>query len=156
MSECSEPKNDNSSMPLNPRVFLSRFQHITEKIFEKMDIKTLRNCRQVSTTWQEFIDNHNIIWKNETGTKAFQRSCQFYHTKLAGILIKNSKRFNIKISSTPVLSGFDPMVFSGRYQHIKEKIFEKISINSLKNCRKVSTLWQEFIDDQNIGYPMEK
>ena len=95
MSECSKPKNDNSSMHLNPRVFLSRFQHITEKIFEKMDIKTLRNCRQVSTIWQEYIDNQNILWKNKTGTKAFKLACSNGHTKLAGILIQNYKRFNI-------------------------------------------------------------
>ena len=68
MPAISEPQNDIFSMLLNPMVFNARFLHITEKIFKKMDIKTLKNCRQVSKSWQEFIDNQNILWKNKTGT----------------------------------------------------------------------------------------
>ena len=117
MPAFSKPQKDISLTPLNPMVFNARFSHITEKILKKMNMKTLKNCRQVSTLWQEFIDDQGVLWKNEAGTKAFQKACNNGQSKLAVILIKNSKRFNIDISSTPL----NPMVFSGRYLHITEK-----------------------------------
>ena len=64
---------------LNPMEFHLRFQHITEQIFEKLDKESLKNCREVSKSWQNFIDNRNILWikliKKEEGNKAFQLAC---------------------------------------------------------------------------------
>ena len=42
------------------------------------------------------------------------------------------------------------MIFHPRFQHITENIFKKLDINVLKNCRQVSTLWRECIDNQKI------
>ena len=64
-----------------------------------MDMKTFKNCKQVSKSWQEFIDNQNILWKSETGANAFQLACLNGHSKMAGILIKNSKKFNINLNA---------------------------------------------------------
>ena len=49
-------------LTLDPLVFNQGFQHIAEQIFEKMDEKSLRNCREVSKTLQNFIDIRNILW----------------------------------------------------------------------------------------------
>ena len=42
--------------------FIFRFPHIAEKIFEQLDNKSLTNCREVTKSWQNFIDEINIIW----------------------------------------------------------------------------------------------
>ena len=68
MPAYSKPKNDISTH-LNPMVFHPRFRHVSEKILKKMDMKTFKNCRQVSKSWQEFIDNQNILWMNENNGK---------------------------------------------------------------------------------------
>ena len=75
MPAYSKPQIDSSSTSLNPMVFHARFLHIAEDIIKKMDIKTLKNCRQVSKSLQEFINIQNILWKNKTGTKAFRLAC---------------------------------------------------------------------------------
>ena len=42
--------------------FIFRFPHIAEKIFEQLDNKSLANCREVTKSWQNFIDGINLIW----------------------------------------------------------------------------------------------
>ena len=88
---------------LNPMVFHQGFQHISEQIFEKMDNKSLKNCREVAKSWQNCIDNRNILWnkiaKKNGSTKSFQLACQNGHHKLANVLIQNANKF--KIEATP-------------------------------------------------------
>ena len=40
----------------------ARFPHISEKIFQQLDDKSLTNCREVSKSWQEFLDSKNMSW----------------------------------------------------------------------------------------------
>ena len=42
--------------------FIFRFPHIAEKIFEQLDNKSLTNCREVTKSWQNFINEINLIW----------------------------------------------------------------------------------------------
>ena len=44
------------------KIFFLRFFHIVLKIFEQLDDKNLKNCREVSKKWKIFIDNHNLLW----------------------------------------------------------------------------------------------
>ena len=44
------------------KIFFLRFFHIVLKIFEQLDNKNLKNCREVSKKWKNFIDNHNLLW----------------------------------------------------------------------------------------------
>ena len=37
------------------------FHHLAEEILEKLDDKSLANCRLVSESWQEFIDNSRYL-----------------------------------------------------------------------------------------------
>ena len=41
---------------------ITRFQHISEQIFEQLDNKSLTNCREVSKSCQSFIDDKNYSW----------------------------------------------------------------------------------------------
>ena len=90
-------KQDGIFTTLNPMVFNSRFEHITEKILKKLDIKTLKNSRLVSKSWQEHIDNQKVLWTNVDGAKVFQLACARGHMKMAEVLIQNSVRFNIDL-----------------------------------------------------------
>merc|ERR1712051_203 len=84
-------------------VFYARFQHISEEIFEKMDITSLRNCREVSKSWQECIDNQDILWnkiaKKENGNTAFELACKNGHSKMAKVLIQKSAELNIDLNA---------------------------------------------------------
>ena len=93
------PQNDVSTIDFNPMVFLSRYQHITQQVLDKVDIKTLKNGRLVSKSWQEVIDNQKILWKNHVGTRAFQLACENNHSRMAEILVKNSTRFSIDLNA---------------------------------------------------------
>ena len=86
--ECSKLKNGISTTPLNPMVFHSRYKHITEKIFVKIDMKTLKNCREVAQSWKELVDNKTILWMDEVGTNAFKLACKDGHSKLMEILLR--------------------------------------------------------------------
>ena len=89
--------------PLNPMVFHKGFLHITEQIFEKLDNKSLKNCREISKTWQVAIDNRNILWKRfakkNGGTKSFQLACETGHFKMASMLIQNTIKFKIDLNA---------------------------------------------------------
>ena len=41
---------------------ITRFQHIAEKIFDQLDNRSLVNCREVTSSWQKFIDCKNLPW----------------------------------------------------------------------------------------------
>ena len=88
---------------LNPMVFYPRFQHITEQIFEHLDKQSLKDCRVVSKSWQESIDNKNILWtevfKKSDCNNAFQSSCKNGRTKIAKFLMKKSIEFKIDLNA---------------------------------------------------------
>ena len=42
--------------------FFQRFDHITKQIFMQLDKKSLVNCREVSKSWQKYIDDKNFPW----------------------------------------------------------------------------------------------
>ena len=89
--------------PLNPMVFHPRFQHITKQIFKHLDNENLKNLREISISWQEFIDNRNILWnevfKNKDCNNAFQLSCQDGLTNIARFLIKRSVHFKVNLNA---------------------------------------------------------
>ena len=66
--------------PLNPMVFYPRFPHIPEKIFGLLDKKSLKHCREVAKSWQNCIDNRNLLWnkiaEDEGSNEAFQFACK--------------------------------------------------------------------------------
>ena len=124
--------NDVSTKSLDPMVFYGRFQHISEKIFEKLDIQSLQNCRRVSKSWQECIDNQEILWikfaqKQETSkNKLFQLACRRGHSKVAQVLVQNSTEFKIDINAKvwPGFTAFDHVCMRG-YTKIAQWMIEK-------------------------------
>ena len=92
------------NMPtLDPMVFHQRFSLITEQIFEKMDENSLKNCRKVAKSWQNCIDNRNILWnkiaEKNGGNASFLLACQKGHFKMAKMLIQKSDEFKIDVNA---------------------------------------------------------
>ena len=67
-----------STTSLNPMVFYERFQHISEKIIERLDIISLRNCREVSKSWQKCIDQQIISWTRHVDIPTIQGNGDTY------------------------------------------------------------------------------
>ena len=97
MSANLDPQNDVSTTPFNPMVFLSRYQHITQQVFNKVDIKTLKNGRLASKSWQEVIDNQTILWKNHVGTRAFQLAVKTITLGWQRYLLPGSRDYFVEI-----------------------------------------------------------
>ena len=45
---------------LNQMIFYPGFPHIAEQIFQNMDKDCLKNCRLLSKSWLEYIDDQNL------------------------------------------------------------------------------------------------
>ena len=96
-----EAKTNEELEPLNPMVFHTRFSHVTEKIFAHLDEASISNCREIAKSWQESIDNRNILWlkivQKRGANEAFQLACKNGHSKMAIMLLKKPEEFSIKV-----------------------------------------------------------
>ena len=93
----------NSTAPLNPMVFHPNFLHISEKILELLDKKSLKRCREVSKFWQRYIDGKNILWEKvlqdeDNAQELFFGACKAGHSKIARMLIRKSAHLNIDLN----------------------------------------------------------
>ena len=93
----SKPENFNKTS-LNPMVFYARFPHISEKIFENLNIESLKNCRKISKSWLECIDNPNILRNKIAKIKAFQFACEDGNLKMVVELIQKSAKLSIDMN----------------------------------------------------------
>ena len=68
-----------------------------------MDDQSLKNCREVAKSWQNCIDNQNILWnkiaKKNDGTKLFQKACENGHFKMAKMLIQKATKLKIDVNA---------------------------------------------------------
>ena len=42
-------------------IFFTKFSHLTEKVFDQLDDKSLVNCRKVNKSWQNYLDNQKLL-----------------------------------------------------------------------------------------------
>ena len=88
---------------LNPMGFTPRFPHITDQIIEKLDQNSLKNCREVSKSWQNYVDHRNLLWneivEEKGGPTAFRLACEKGHLKMAEMLLMNPAKFNIDLNA---------------------------------------------------------
>ena len=84
---------------LDPMIFYSRFSHNTEKIFKKFDKSSLRIGREISKSWQTYIDDRNLLWNEiinkEVGEAALLLACWNGHLPITKILVQKHIEFNI-------------------------------------------------------------
>ena len=115
---------------LNPMIFHQGFQHITEKILQKLDEKSLQNCRKVSKTLQNCIDHRNILWKKiakrNGSTESFILACNKKQFKVAEMLIKKTSEFNVnEFDETP----FHLACKSGHFELAEMLVHESAKLN---------------------------
>ena len=107
---------------LNPMVFHQVYLHITEQIFDKLDNKSLKYCRETSKSWQIVIDNRNILWnkiaKKKGGNETFHLACINDHIKMANMLIQNVTAFEIDVN-VKTWDGVTPFHFACQIDNSK-------------------------------------
>ena len=98
---------------------LLRIPHIPEQIFGYLDSKSLTNCREVSRSWKEFIDNKQIIW-----TRILDKYCGTEQSNFLLIAAKTGqteifeKIFYGSEDQNPKDSlGFTPFLLAAKYGH---------------------------------------
>ena len=79
--------------------------------FENFDKQSQKNARLVSESWQNCIDNQNILWKilfeDKDGEEAFPAACLYGNLKMAKILIQKSVEFwNLNVKDVDGMTGF--------------------------------------------------
>ena len=91
-----------NQLVLNPMIFHQRFSHISEQIFEKLDEKNLKICREIAKPWQDCIDNKNILWnriaKKSGWAKTLQSACKNGHFKMAKMLVQKATEYKINLN----------------------------------------------------------
>ena len=75
---------------------IPRFPHIALRIFEQLDNKSLTNCREVSRSWQKFIDDNHLSWIRIVKIPSIPRINASYQKtyKCFEWLFENSKLYN--------------------------------------------------------------
>jgi hypothetical protein len=115
MDKKDDKNGGNEVLLLNPMAFYPGFPHIAEQIFQHMDKKSLSNCREVTKSWMDCIDDQNLFWnlvvwnkivKKKNCTDLFQWSCDNGSSKAVSALFQKSAQFNInwntkKFGKTP-------------------------------------------------------
>ena len=118
----SNPQKDILTTTLNPTVFYTRFPHISQMIFEILNIKDLENCRKVCKSWLGCIDNQNILWnkvaRKEDADKVFKFVCEKGNSKMARYLIQKSDEFKININPKYKL-GWTSFHYACWYGHLE-------------------------------------
>ena len=118
------------TLPLNPMVFNPRFPHLVQKIFNYMDIKSLKNCREVAKLWQNHIDISNLLWikivNKLGGTEAFQLACKNSHSKMVQMILHNPSKFDIDVNAQNKTgeAGFELACKNG-HSNIAELLIQK-------------------------------
>ena len=57
---------------------IARFPHIAEQIFCQLDNKSLTKCREVTKSWQKFIDDKNLPWIRIVNVPTVQKNGDSY------------------------------------------------------------------------------
>ena len=68
-----------------------------------MDKKKLKKCREVTKSWQKYIDVQNILWKKianiKNANKVFQLACKKGHFKIVEMLLQKPNQFSIDFNT---------------------------------------------------------
>ena len=104
-----------------------------------MDIKSLKNCREVSKPRQNHIDISNLLWikivNKLGGIEAFQLACKNGHSKLVQMILQNPSKFDIDVNAQNKTgeAGFELACKNGHSNIVElliQKSFElKIDLN---------------------------
>ena len=93
---------------------LSRFPIVAQDIFRELDNKSLITCRNVSVSWQNFIDNQKLNWIRKI--QKSNRSMNEFHMQWKQV-IRNTSIDRIKELSTAVLQFFEDDISRSKIQY---------------------------------------
>ena len=94
---------------INPMRFYLRFPHISEKIFQQSNKDSIKNSRKVCKSWQNCIDNKNILWrkivKSNNCNEVFLSACKNGHFKMVEMLVDKNTQFNQSCNFVILMTG---------------------------------------------------
>ena len=140
---------------INPFDFHSRFPHITEKVIEKLDDTTLKNCRQVAKSWQNYIDDTNVPWIRivnipsipQNGETYFQIAAKAGQSKITKMIIQDSKELDLDLNDgwNDGNTAFQLACLNGHLKVAENIVQESANFNINLNTGK-------FLDEGNEGH----
>ena len=133
MEEIGNPKKVKMEVStLDPMVFHLSFLHITEHIFERLDTKSLKNCKKVSKSWKNFIDKQQIVEKVR-GNEDFQSACKNGDSKSVDMFLQNLAKYRIDLNSKDEngCTAFD-LALKNRHVEIMFTLIQKSAENSIQ------------------------
>ena len=140
---------------INPFEFYSRFPHIAERIIEKLDDSTLKNCRQVAKSWQNYIDDTNVSWIRivnipsipQNGETYFQIAAKAGQSKITKMIIQNSKELDLDLNDgwNDGNTAFQLACLNGHLKVAENIVQESANFNINLNTGK-------FLDEGNEGH----
>ena len=80
-------------------ILFSRFSHIADEVFVQLNHKSLKACREVSKSWQNYIDYKNICWINivnvpkiiDENDKYFYLALKYGQSIVFGLILEKHK-----------------------------------------------------------------
>ena len=79
---------------ISMETYYERYSHISLQIFEQLDDESLNNCREVSKSWKDYIDDNNMQWLCIINIPKFQIGDTYLHTG------KSNFQFKISLDDT--------------------------------------------------------
>ena len=88
--------------------FFERFPHVTQQILKQLDKRSLKNCREVASRWQECIDDNNFLWIRIVKIPKIPKNGDTYlhiatksgQTKIVETLMQKSKEMDFDLNAT--------------------------------------------------------
>ena len=103
-------------------IFISRFLHIAEEIFEQLDKKSFMTCREISKSWQESIDQKNFSWIQVVNIPTIlQNEDKYLHlaAKAGQIKLFNDIFESEEIKDPANIAGITPFHIASSCGHLK-------------------------------------
>ena len=113
-----------------------RIPHVSQQIFEQLDIKSLKDCREVTKSWQKSINRKNLIWLQNINIPSILRKGNTYlhiaaktgHHEIFEIVFDNEVAKN---PENPIFETLFYLACRNGFSKIAELILQKCNATNI-------------------------
>ena len=113
-----------------------RIPHVSQQIFEQLDIKSLKNCRKVTRSWQKSKDRKNLTWLQNINIPSILRKGNTYlhiaaktgHHEIFEIVFDNEVAKN---PENPIFETLFYLACRNGFSKIAELILQKCNATNI-------------------------
>ena len=113
-----------------------RTPHVSQQIFEQLDIKSLKDCREVTKSWQKSINRKNLTWLQNINIPSILRKGNTYlhiaaktgHQEIFEIVFDNEVAKN---PENPIFETLFYLVCRNGFSKIAELILQKCNATNI-------------------------